>query len=149
MSINDQHAGFHGFWQTLAGPATSATNRTSFLPGLRAPNIAPRVLAFSGIRFIEQQLMKEDFQSLIRRWHPEVPEPVAFRREVWSRIERGEGTGVQLTRFLPWLARPKIMSLAALIAILGGALVGSLAAGQSGRTAYLHAVNPYAQVVLK
>jgi hypothetical protein len=93
--------------------------------------------------------MKEDLQTLIRRWHPEVPEPVAFRREVWSRIERRESANPWLTRFLPWLARPKIMSFAALIAILSGVLIGSLAAGQSGRTAYLHSVNPYAQVVLK
>jgi hypothetical protein len=73
--------------------------------------------------------MKEDLQSLIRRWHPEVPEPVAFRREVWSRIERGKH-GRSVDALPPWLARPKIMSFAALIAILGGALVGSLAAGR-------------------
>jgi hypothetical protein len=39
--------------------------------------------------------------------------------------------------------------LAAALAIIGGAFIGSLFAGQNAQRAYLHEVDPYAQVVLK
>lgn len=93
--------------------------------------------------------MNDDLDDLIGRWQPEVPEPFAFKREVWRRIERRGTADHWFERFLPWLARPKIASIAAALALLCGAVIGSVVAGQNGETAYLHAVNPYAQVVLK
>jgi hypothetical protein len=42
--------------------------------------------------------------------------------------------------------QPKIASLAAILAVILGAVVGSAVAGRNGQTAYLYAVNPYAQV---
>ena len=51
--------------------------------------------------------------------------------------------------FLAWLTRPQIASLAAALTVLGGAWIGSATAARNGQVAYLHAVNPYAQVALK
>ena len=57
--------------------------------------------------------MKDDLDSLLKTWKPGLPEPVAFKRHVWSRIEREEirrSGGLQ--RF-PCMAstRPQIASL--------------------------------------
>jgi hypothetical protein len=93
--------------------------------------------------------MKEDLDELIKLWRPVVPEPLAFKREVWSRIEQRGNTDKWFERFFEWFARPKIASVAAAVALLSGALIGAATAGQSRQAAYLHAVNPYAQIVLK
>jgi hypothetical protein len=93
--------------------------------------------------------MKDDLDSLLKTWKPEVPEPVAFKRHVWSRIERRRFANDWLERFTAWLTRPQIASLAAALSVLGGAWIGSATAARNGQVAYLHAVDPYAQVSLK
>jgi hypothetical protein len=82
-------------------------------------------------------------------WHPAAVESSTFKRDVWRRIERSRGAAQRLQGFFEWLARPRIASLAAALAIIGGAFIGSLFAGQNAQRAYLHEVDPYAQVVLK
>jgi hypothetical protein len=93
--------------------------------------------------------MKDDLDSLLQTWKPEVPEPVAFKRHVWGRIEQRRFAAGWLERFLAWLTRPQIASLAAALSVLGGAWIGSATAARNAQTAYLYAVNPYAQVSLK
>ena len=88
----------------------------------------------------------KDLDEILKTWKAEVPEHPAFRREVWHRIERGTSNDGRFEVFLAWLTRPKIASL---VAVLGGAWVGSATAARSGQTAYLHAVNPYARAALK
>ncbi len=93
--------------------------------------------------------MKEDLDDLLRLWRPDVVESPTFKREVWRRIQRSRGPHQRFERFFQWLARPRAASLAAALAILGGVLVGSVVAGHKGQRAYLHDVDPYAQVALK
>jgi hypothetical protein len=90
--------------------------------------------------------MKDDLSGLIRLWQPRVPEPSAFKGGVWSRIERRGIAESWIERFLSRLMQPKIASLAAILAVIVGAVIGSAMAGPNGQTAYLYAVNPYAQV---
>jgi hypothetical protein len=106
-------------------------------------------LPVAGIIYIEEGIMKDDLEGLIRRWHPEVPDPSAFKREVWRRIEQRGTADSWIERFFAGLTQPKIASLAAALALLGGAVIGSAIAGSSGQASYLRSVNPYAQVVLK
>ncbi len=91
----------------------------------------------------------KDLDEILKTWKTEVPEHPAFKREVWRRIERRTSNDGRFEVFLAWLTRPQIASLVAVLSILGGAWVGSATAARSGQTAYLHAVNPYAQVSLK
>ncbi len=93
--------------------------------------------------------MKDDLEGLIKLWHPEVPEPSAFKREVWRRIEQRGTADSWIERFFARLTQPRIASIAAALALLGGAILGSAIAGLNGQAAYLQSVNPYAQVVLK
>jgi hypothetical protein len=93
--------------------------------------------------------MKDDLEGLIKLWHPEVPEPSAFRREVWRRIEQRAATESWIERFFAGLTQPTMAFIAAALSLLGGVVLGSAIAGSSGQAAYLHSVNPYAQVILK
>jgi hypothetical protein len=93
--------------------------------------------------------MKEDLDDLLRWWRPAAVDSPAFKREVWRRIERSRGAAQRFQRFFEWLARPWIASLAAALAIVGGVFIGSLFAGHNAQRAYLHDVDPYAQVVFK
>ncbi len=91
----------------------------------------------------------KDLDEILKTWKAEVPEHPAFKREVWKRIEWRTSTDGRLELFLAWLTRPQIASLVAVLAVVGGAWIGSATAARNGQTAYLHAVNPYAQVSLK
>lgn len=93
--------------------------------------------------------MKDDLDDLIRLWRPDVPEPSAFQREVWSRIERRAAADGWVERIFAGLARPRIASVAAALVLLAGVVLGSRLAGSKGQDSYLHAVNPYAQMALK
>ena len=93
--------------------------------------------------------MKDDLDELLRLWHPDVVESSTFHRDVWRRIERSRASDRRLEGFLQWLARPRIASLAAALAILGGVLIGSVIAEHNAQQAYLHEVDPYAQVILR
>jgi hypothetical protein len=93
--------------------------------------------------------MKEDLDDLLRLWRPAAVESSTFKRDVWRRIERSRGAAQRLQGFFEWLARPRIASLAAALAIIAGAFIGSLFAGQNAQRTYLHEVDPYAQVILK
>jgi hypothetical protein len=93
--------------------------------------------------------MKEDLDDLLHLWRPNAVESSTFKGEVWRRIERSRGAAQRLQGFFEWLARPRIASLAAALAAIGGVFIGSLFAGHNAQRAYLHDVDPYAQVVLK
>jgi hypothetical protein len=93
--------------------------------------------------------MKEDLDDLLRLWRPDGVESSTFQRDVWRRIEQSRGPAQRLQGFFEWLARPRIASLAAALAIIGGVFIGSLFGGQNAQRAYLHDVDPYAQVILK
>jgi hypothetical protein len=93
--------------------------------------------------------MKEDLDDLLRLWQPAAVDCSTFKRDVWRRIERSSGAAQGFERFFEWLARPRIASLAAALAILGGVFFGSVFAGHHAQRAYLHEVDPYAQVVVK
>ena len=93
--------------------------------------------------------MKEDLDDLLRLWRPDAVESSNFQRDVWRRIEQSRGAAQRLHGFFEWFARPRIASLAAALAIIGGFLIGSVFAGQNAQRAYLHDVDPYAQVILK
>ena len=93
--------------------------------------------------------MKEDLDDLLRSWRPAAVDSSTFKREVWQRIEQSRGAAQRFQRFFEWLGMPRIASLAAVLAIIGGVFLGSLFAGHNGQRAYLHDVDPYAQVVFK
>jgi hypothetical protein len=93
--------------------------------------------------------MKEDLDELLRSWRPDPIVSSTFQRDVWGRIERSRGANQPFQGFFEWLARPRIASLAAVLAILGGVFVGSVFASHHAQRAYLHDVDPYAQVVVK
>jgi hypothetical protein len=93
--------------------------------------------------------MKEDLDQLLRSWCPEPIVSSTFQRDVWRRIERSRGATQPLQGFFEWLARPGIASLATVLAIIGGVFVGSLLANHNAQRAYLHGVDPYAQVAVK
>jgi hypothetical protein len=93
--------------------------------------------------------MKEDLDELLRSWRPDPIVSSTFQRDVWRRIEQSRGAASLLQGFFEWLARPRIASLAAVLAILGGVFVGSVFASHHAQRAYLHDVDPYAQVVVK
>jgi hypothetical protein len=93
--------------------------------------------------------MKEDLDDLLRSWRPDAVDLSAFQRDVWRRIERRRGATQRLQGFFEWLARPGMASLAAALAIAAGVFIGSLFASQQAQRAYLHQVDPYAQVVSK
>ena len=93
--------------------------------------------------------MKEDLDELLRSWRPEPIVSSTFQRDVWRRIERSHGAAQPLQGFFEWLARPRSASLATALAIVGGVFVGSLFANHNAQRAYLHDVDPYAQVVVK
>jgi hypothetical protein len=93
--------------------------------------------------------MKEDLDDLLRLWRPDAVESSTFQRDVWRRIERRRSASQRLQGFFEWLARPGTASWAAAVAIVAGVFVGSLFAGQNAQRAYLHEVDPYAQVALR
>jgi hypothetical protein len=93
--------------------------------------------------------MKDDLHGLLKEWQPGVPNPQAFKREVWGRIERRRSGDGLFNSFLTWFTRPQIASVAAALSVLGGAWVGFALAAQDGHAAYLHSVDPYAQVLAK
>jgi hypothetical protein len=101
----------------------------------------------AGIEPFKGQSMK-NLDEILKAWKTEVPEHPAFKREVWRRIERRISPDGRFEIFLAWLTRPQIASLVAVLSILGGAWVGSATPLEAVKTAYLHAVNPYAQVFL-
>ena len=93
--------------------------------------------------------MKEDLDDLLRLWRPTTVDSSTFKREVWRRIERSSGAPQRFQNVFEWLARPRIASLVAALATIGGIFIGSLFAGHQAQRAYLHDVDPYAQVVLR
>ena len=93
--------------------------------------------------------MKDDLDGLLKEWRPELPKPRAFKREVWGRIERRRSGDGLFESFLSWLIRPQIASVAAALSVLAGAWMGFALATQDGHAAYLHSVDPYAQVLAK
>lgn len=90
--------------------------------------------------------MKDDLDKLLKSWHPEVPNSAAFKRQVWGRIERRRRANGLFESFAEWFTRPQIASIAAALSVLGGAWIGFAVAEQNGQAAYLHSVDPYAQV---
>ncbi|HEU4678585.1 MAG TPA: hypothetical protein VFS35_03625 [Terrimicrobiaceae bacterium] len=93
--------------------------------------------------------MKDELDDLMRLWQPDVPEPSAFQREVWRRIEQHAVADGWVERFFAGLARPRIASAGAALVLLAGVVLGSVLAGSKAQDSYLHAVNPYAQVASK
>lgn len=93
--------------------------------------------------------MKEDLDELLRSWRPDAIDFSTFQRDVWRRIERRRRATQRLQGFFEWLARPGMASLATGLAIVAGIFLGSLFAGQQAQRAYLHEIDPYAQVGLK
>ncbi|HEY5742582.1 MAG TPA: hypothetical protein VIS99_08575 [Terrimicrobiaceae bacterium] len=93
--------------------------------------------------------MEENLEKLLKLWRPNIPQPLAFKRRVWSRIERSGSSEGWLDRFLVLFTQWRTASLAVTLSILGGALVGYATGARSGQTAYLQAVDPYAQVSSK
>ena len=93
--------------------------------------------------------MKEDLDELLRSWRQAAIVSSTFQRDVWRLIERSRDAAQPLQGFFEWLARPRIASLAAVLATLGGVFVGSVFASHNAQRAYLHDVDPYAQVVVK
>jgi hypothetical protein len=97
----------------------------------------------------KSDFVKEDLDNLLKIWRPDVPEPFAFKRSVWRRIEQRARPAEWLEHFFALFTRPKTASLAAALSLVGGALVGFAIGAQGGQAAYLHAVDPYAQVASK
>jgi hypothetical protein len=107
---------------------------------------------FSGRRGFNTQksnFMKDDLDQLLKSWHPEVPTSAAFKRQVWVRIERCRRAAGFFESFVEWFTRPQVAAVAAAVSVLGGAWIGLAVAPQDGQTAYLHSVDPYAQISLK
>lgn len=97
--------------------------------------------------------MKDDLSNLLKSWDPAVPEPAAFKRGVWRRIEaEGAGkfsaVGTWWQEFLGSLARPRVAFATVALAMLAGAWIGHTTANPDGRQAYLRSVNPYAHVAV-
>ncbi len=95
--------------------------------------------------------MKDDLSNLLKAWDHAVPEPAAFKRGVWRRIEAvgaGKSFAVESLwkHFLASLARPQMAVAAVAVAMLAGAWIGHSSANPDGRQAYLRSVNPYAHV---
>jgi len=94
--------------------------------------------------------MKDDLTNLLKVWDPAVPEPAAFKRGVWARIEAGgvgkSSVGTWLKDFLVSLARPQMAAGTLAVAVLAGAWIGHTTANPDGQQAYLRSVNPYAHV---
>jgi hypothetical protein len=93
-----------------------------------------------------------DLSKLLANWEPEVPETPAFRRNVWDRIAisatRSKSDFVLgIEAFLIFISRPRIaFATACAVVLLGAAVGGNLSAqSESGESAYLRAMNPYAQ----
>jgi hypothetical protein len=108
-----------------------------------------RVSRPAGIQHSKEQLMKDDLDKLLKSWHPEVPTSAAFKRQVWVRIERCRRAAGFFESFVEWFTRPQVAAVAAAVSVLGGAWIGLAVAPQDGQTAYLHSVDPYAQISLK
>ena len=94
-----------------------------------------------------------DLGKLLASWEPEVPELPAFRRNVWQRIAASDarsksGLALWIEPSLASLSRPRIAIVAACAALVLGVTIGGRLSTQneSGATAYLRSVNPYAQV---
>jgi hypothetical protein len=113
------------------------------------PQKKARVSYAAGIERFKAQFMKDDLDKLLKTWNADVAERVDFKPQVWKRIGRGSSAEGWLQLFLEWLIRPQIASIAAALSVLAGAWIGSATAARGGQTAYLHAVDPYAQVSLK
>jgi hypothetical protein len=95
-------------------------------------------------------MMKDDLSNLLKEWDIVLPEPAAFKRNVWRRIE-SDGDGVSSAPERGWkelvifLARPQIAAAVLTAALLLGAWIGHSTADQDGREAYLRSINPYAK----
>lgn len=94
-----------------------------------------------------------DLNPLLRNWQPDVPEPSAFRRNVWRRIADQQTRAKPafagwIENFLALLLRPSHAAAAAAIAIAVGIGIGGTlsARNESGAIDYLRSVNPYAQI---
>jgi hypothetical protein len=94
-----------------------------------------------------------DLSKLLTSWEPEIPELPAFRRNVWQRIADSEarsksGLALWIESFLASLSRPRVAIATACAAVVLGVTVGGTFSMQneSGASAYLRSVNPYAQV---
>jgi len=95
--------------------------------------------------------MKDDLSNLLKSWDPAVPEPVAFKRGVWRRIEaadagKSSALGTWWKDFLVSLARPRLAVATVALSMLAGAWIGHATANPDGRQAYLRSVNPYAHL---
>lgn len=100
--------------------------------------------------------MNDQLSSLLANWEPEVPELPAFRHNVWQRIETSRarpksGFALWIESFLVTISRPRVAIAAACAAVvLGVSIGGGLSVKkESGASAYLRSVNPYAQVAIK
>jgi hypothetical protein len=92
--------------------------------------------------------LKNDLQSLLKTWQPEVPQPADFKRGVWRKIETsraGISPGL-LESFFALIARPRVAFAVAALAIITGGVAGSGIARANETTGYLRSVNPYAQL---
>lgn len=90
-----------------------------------------------------------DLPDLLQCWNPPCVPDAGFNRGVWSRIEAAESrrnTGLaDLVAWVRLLARPRVAVTAAMVALFGGSLLGSLQARTGQEARYLHSLNPYAQ----
>lgn len=93
--------------------------------------------------------MKDDLNDLLRTWDPHVPEADSFRRDVWLRIgthaREPRATG-WFTKFLTFVAIPRMAAVAIAVGILAGGTAGMLLSESKGAENYLRSVNPYMQV---
>lgn len=88
--------------------------------------------------------MKSDLSNLLREWQPDVPEPVSFRRSVWSKIELRPIATSWWERALAAVARPRIAVGLATFAMLTAGISATQMSRTAGEDAYLRSVNPYA-----
>ncbi|MDD5199041.1 MAG: hypothetical protein PHC88_04500 [Terrimicrobiaceae bacterium] len=90
--------------------------------------------------------MKDDLSDLLKTWQPQTPEPVAFRRDVWTRIEMASPPADWWQEVLVLVARPRVALAVAVVAIALGGISGRALSGVPGTDAYLRSVNPYAMI---
>ncbi len=100
--------------------------------------------------------MNDQLSNLLASWEPEVPELPAFRRNVWQRIEASKvrsksGFALWVESFLIATSRPRVAIVAACAAVVLGVTIGGglSVKNESGASAYLRSVNPYAQVATR
>ena len=92
----------------------------------------------------------DDLTKLLAAWEPATPDSPAFRRNVWDRIAARQTRRPALPGwvdpFLALISKPAIAAVAVAASILLGATIGQHLSLESGRSAYLRANNPFAQI---